>query len=189
MERTTFEHVPCPIARTLDMLGDWWAPLILRECLYGVHRFDQFQRWLGISRNILTRRLEKLVEDGLLERRPYQTNPVRHEYHLTEKGQAAAPLLLAMTAFGNEWIFGEGHEPVRVYSRKTGREVKPVLVDAETGERIDPSDLYAGPGPSFPKSEEIRRERFVSFYRGLDAAAADRRGTRSAKSSSHAKGR
>ena len=164
MERKNFDKAPCSIARSLDVLGDWWTPLILRECLYGVHRFDRMQRWLGIGRNILTRRLAKLVEQGVLERRQYLERPARYEYHLTDKGYDAAKLLLAMMPFGEAWFFGDKREPIRLYDRRTGRRVRPQLVDAETGEPIDPRELYAGPGPSFPPSEEVRRERFVEFY-------------------------
>ena len=164
MERTSFSTAPCSIARSLDVLGDWWTPLIIRECLYGVHRFGDLQRWLGIGRNILTRRLGLLVDQGLVERQKYSDRPARFEYHLTEKGFDAARLLIAMMAFGEAWYFHRGKEPVWLFSRETGQRVHPVLVDAGTGEPIDPRRLYAGPGPSFPKVERIRRERFRDFY-------------------------
>lgn len=164
MERKNFEGAPCSIARSLDVIGDWWTPLILRECLYGIHRFDEIQRWLGIGRNILTQRLAQLTEQGVLERRLYQERPPRYEYHLTEKGYDAAKLLLAMMPFGEAWLFGAGNEPIRLYDRRTQRRVHPLLVDAETGESIDPRNLYAGPGPSFPQNDEVRRERFAEFY-------------------------
>ncbi|MEM9291087.1 MAG: helix-turn-helix domain-containing protein [Acidobacteriota bacterium] len=163
MERKRFTAAPCSIARSLDILGDWWSPLILRECLYGTHRFDQMQRWLGIGRNILTRRLALLVEQGVLERRQYQDRPPRFEYHLTDKGYAAAKLLVAMMPFGEEWLFEED-EPIRLYDRETDRRVRPVLVDAETGEPIDPRQLYPGPGPAFPADTDVRRERFVEYF-------------------------
>ena len=165
MERKHFDTAPCSIARSLDVLGDWWTPLILRECLYGVHRFDEIQRWLGIGRNILTRRLAKLVEMEVLERRQYQERPPRYAYHLTDKGYDAAKLLLAMMPFGEAWFFADEREPIRLYHRQTDRHVRPLLVDAETGEAIDPRQLYAGPGPSFPAAEEVRRQRFSEYYR------------------------
>ena len=167
MERKSFKESPCSIARSLDVLGDWWTPLILRECLYGVHRFDEIQRWLGIGRNILTSRLAKLVEQEILERRLYQERPARYEYHLTDKGYDAAKLLLAMMPFGESWFFETGREPIIIYDRRTGRRVRPVLVDAESGEPIDPKTLYAGPGNSFPRSEKTRRERFTEYYERL----------------------
>ncbi|MCA9549180.1 MAG: helix-turn-helix transcriptional regulator [Myxococcales bacterium] len=164
MERKRFEGAPCPIARSVDIVGDWWTPLIIRECLYGVNRFDDLQRWLGIGRNILTRRLEQLVEQGVLERRAYQERPQRYEYQLTDKGYDAARILLAMMPFGDKWQFERGREPIRVFDRRTGKRVRPVVVDAETGEPIDPRNLYAGPGPAFPADRGVRRERFSEYY-------------------------
>ncbi|MEM6454891.1 MAG: helix-turn-helix domain-containing protein [Acidobacteriota bacterium] len=174
MQRKSFQSAPCSIARALDVLGDWWTPLILRECLYGVHRFDQFQRWLGIGRNILTRRLALLVDEGLLEKRAYQTRPLRHEYHLTEKGYDATSALMALLAFGERWYFADGGVPIRLYDRATDAPVRPQLVDGETGEPLDVRRLYAGPGPAFPAHPEIRRARFTEFLarRGDDALQA-----------------
>jgi DNA-binding HxlR family transcriptional regulator len=164
MDRTRFPEAPCSIARSLDVLGDWWTPLIIRDCLYGVRRFDDFHRWLGIARNMLSRRLAQLVEQGVLERRQYADRPPRYEYTLSEKGYAAANVLVAMMPFGEHWLFGEEGEPIRLYDRATGRRVHPVLVDESTGERIDSRRLYAGPGAAFPANEQIRRARFTEFY-------------------------
>ena len=164
MERTRFGTAPCSIARSLDVLGDWWNPLIIRECLYGTHRFEEFQRWLGIGRNILTRRLALLLEEQLLEKRKYQDNPERFEYHLTDKGYDAAIVLLAVMPFGEKWYFERNREPILLYDRDSGRQVRPVVVDADSGEPIDPRDLMPGPGPSFPRDAGIRRERFTEFF-------------------------
>ncbi|MDJ0709006.1 MAG: winged helix-turn-helix transcriptional regulator [Woeseiaceae bacterium] len=164
MERTSFSASPCSIARSLDVLGDWWNPLIIRECLYGVHRFDDYQKNLGIGRNILTRRLKQLVTDGVLERRQYQDKPNRFGYHLTEKGYDAARVLLGYMSFGEKWYFESSKDPIRLYDRESGRRVVPELVDAATGKVIDPKNLYAGPGPGFPDSEVARRERFAEFF-------------------------
>lgn len=162
MERKRFPSVPCPIARSLDVLGDWWTPLILRECLYGVSRFDDFQEWLGIGRNILTKRLALLVEQGVLEKHEYAAG--RHDYRLTEKGYDATKVLLATMTFGERWSFEAGREPVVVYDRTTGRRVRAVVVDAETGEPIEPRNLVAGPGPSFPASASAKKARFAEYY-------------------------
>lgn len=145
-------------------MGDWWNPLILRECHYGVHRFDALLRWLGIGRNILTRRLALLVEHGLIDKRQYQERPPRFEYHLTDKGYDAMLPLLAMMPFSERWLFPPGQEPIRLYDRQTGRRVRPVLVDRETGEPIDARQVYAGPGPSFPRPKKIRQARFVEHF-------------------------
>ncbi|MGB0680005.1 MAG: winged helix-turn-helix transcriptional regulator [Polyangiales bacterium] len=169
MERRQFRTAPCSVARALDIVGDWWNPLIIRECLYGVHRFDALQRWLGIGRNILTRRLQTLVQQGVLERRQYQERPTRVEYHLTDKGYEAAKVMLAMMPFGESCCFAPGEEPIHLYSRRTGTRVQPLLVDAQTGQPLDPRHVYAGPGPSFPADESLRRARFVDYYRRQEA--------------------
>ena len=170
MERKTFSEDPCSIARSLDVLGDWWVPLIIRECLYGVRRFDDLHRGLGIGRNILTRRLNQLVEQGVLERKPYQEGQGRQGYHLTEKGYDAAGVVVAMMPFGEKWQFGGQLEPTRLYDRQTGRRVRPVLVDEATGAPLDPRSIYAGPGPSFPQDETLREARFAEYYsRSRDA--------------------
>ncbi len=139
-------------------------PLIVRECLYGRHRFDELQRSLGIGRNILTRRLTKLVEAGVVEKRPYSARPVRYEYHLTDMGYDFATVLLAMMPFGEKWLFDGEREPIRLFHRETGQRVRPVLVDDHTGEAIDPRELYAGPGPAFPKDPAIRKEVFTEYF-------------------------
>lgn len=173
MERKSFSDAPCSIARSLDVLGDWWAPLIIRECLYGIQRFDELQQWLGIGRNILASRLKLLVDQGILEKRPYQEKPTRYEYHLTDKGYDAARVLVAIMGFGEKWHFDEGDEPIRLFDRRTGQRVRPTMVDETTGEPIDLRQLYAGPGPSFPDVEEVRRARFAEYYeRGHEGADA-----------------
>ena len=108
MERKTFRHMPCPVARTLDRVGEWWSMLILRDAFHGLTRFDQFQASLEIAPNMLTRRLNALVEDGFLERRLYSQRPPRHEYVLTDKGRDFWPVLVALTAYGNRHFATEG---------------------------------------------------------------------------------
>lgn len=164
MKRASFGDKPCSIARALDVIGDWWTPLILRECLYGVHRFDDLQRWLGIGRNILTRRLSLLVDQGLLEKRRYQERPARYEYHLTGKGYDAVTVLVSMMSFGEKWYFDTGQTPIELFDRRTGARVRPALIDQNTGEPLDPRQLYCGPGPAFPAEPQVRKERFTEFY-------------------------
>lgn len=165
MKRATFKTAPCSIARSVDVLGDWWNLLIIRECLYGTSRFDELQHWLDISRNMLSRRLTQLIEHGLLERSTYQTRPLRYEYFLTDKGYDSAIVLMAIMPFGERWYFKEGAEPIHLFDQRTGQRVLPELIDANTGQRINPKHLYAGPGPGFPESKQVRAERFIEFYR------------------------
>ena len=97
--------VPCPIARTLELVGEWWTLLIVRDAIFGATRFEEFKA-TGIADNILTSRLKKLVEEGVLERRIYRERPARYEYLLTEKGRALAPIVLALRTWGREWTEG-----------------------------------------------------------------------------------
>src|SRR6187431_2939241 len=99
MQRTSFKGMRCPIARSLERVGEWWNILILRDALRGSTRFDQFQKSLKIAPNMLTRRLHGLVEAGLLERRRYSEHPPRDEYRLTDRGRDFRPVLIAMLAF------------------------------------------------------------------------------------------
>ena len=96
MRRKSFGNMQCPIARSLERVGEWWSILILRDAFHGLTRFDQFQKSLGIAPNMLTRRLNGLVESGLLERRQYEERPPRHEYVLTERGRDFLPVIISL---------------------------------------------------------------------------------------------
>jgi len=102
MQKKDFSLMPCPVARAVSKVGEWWSILILRDCFYGETRFDGFQKSLGIAPNMLTRRLNDLVEAGLLERRAYCAKPPRYEYLLTDAGRDFLPVLLALGAWGNK---------------------------------------------------------------------------------------
>jgi DNA-binding HxlR family transcriptional regulator len=108
MYRKTFDGMNCSIARALDEVGEWWSLLIVRECTLGTTRFDEFQRRLGIARNVLTARLNKLVEHGVLDKVPAQGEEHRNEYRLTAKGEDLYPVLVALLQWGDRWC---GHEP------------------------------------------------------------------------------
>ena len=132
MQHKGFEQMQCPIARSLDRVGEWWSILILRDAFKGVSRFDQFQKSLGIAPNMLTRRLNTLVDSGLLERRLYSEKPPRHEYVLTDRGRDFRPVLWALVAWGNKHFPPEG-ETVVVVDAETGEQADPVLVDSRSG--------------------------------------------------------
>src|SRR5207344_3591167 len=108
MQRKSFGRMPCPIARSLEHVGEWWSILILRDALHGLTRFDQFQKSLGIAPNMLARRLNALVEAGLLERRRYSERPPRDEYVLTDRGRDFKPVLIALVAFGKKHFAAPG---------------------------------------------------------------------------------
>jgi DNA-binding HxlR family transcriptional regulator len=161
VKRTRFHRWPCSIARAADLVGDAWTLLILREAFYGVRRFDRFEAELGIGRNILARRLDRMVRERLLERVPYQERPRRHEYRLLPRGRALFPVLMALFRFGDEWLAGEEGPPIALVQRRTGRPVRPRVVDEETGAELGLEDVRAVPGPGFPpdllRTGKVRR--------------------------------
>ncbi len=154
MQRKSFEGMQCPIARSLEHVGEWWSILILRDAFLGFTRFDQFQKSLGIAPNMLTRRLHGLVDSGLLERRPYSERPPRDEYVLTERGRDFQPVIWAMLAWGNKHFAPEG-EAVVVIDTQTGERAEPVLVDAKSGQKLSRPRFRAAAGPA--ATEAIRR--------------------------------
>ena len=144
MRRTSFEGAVCPIARTTDLIGDWWTPLVMREALSGTRRFEQFQAHLDIPRASLTARLDRLVDEGMLRREPYQDHPVRHEYRLTRKGAEFYSVLAAMWRWGSDWLYdapgdseGDDAFALRLVDRETGEDIRPLVVDEHTGRAID----------------------------------------------------
>ena len=137
MRRTRFDDWPCPIARVTDLVGDWWTPLVLRQSFYGTRRFDDFVATLGIPRPVLVKRLTRLVDEGLLEKRQYEERPPRWEYRLTEKGRAFWDVLAAMWSWGMEWQWSDDDPAWMLVDRETGAEVRPTVVDAATGEPFD----------------------------------------------------
>jgi DNA-binding HxlR family transcriptional regulator len=153
VRRTRFDRWPCSIARTVDVLGDHWTPLLLREAFYGSRRFDEFAR-LGIARNVLAARLDRLVDEGILARTPYQDRPVRHEYRLTPKGRELFAVLAAMMRWGDDWLAGVEGPPIVLLDRRTGRRLRPIVVDEETGQPIEAAQVQPVPGPGLP--DELR---------------------------------
>ena len=138
MRRTRFDNAHCPVARTADLLGDWWSPLILRELLFGRRRFAELQETLEISKGVLAQRLRRFEDEGIVERERYQDHPPRHEYVLTEKGTALWEVMVAMWRYGDDWLFADG-APVELFDKRSGEQVEPRLIDAATGEFIDPT--------------------------------------------------
>jgi DNA-binding HxlR family transcriptional regulator len=131
----------CPIARSLEHVGDWWNILILRDAFRGVTRFDGFRENLGVAPNILTRRLKGLVESGLLERRRYSERPPRDEYILTQRGRDFRPVLLSLLSWGNQHFPPEGAR-TQIVDAVTGELADPVLVDRKTGRPIEGPDYH-----------------------------------------------
>jgi DNA-binding HxlR family transcriptional regulator len=137
----------CSIARTLDIAGEPWSPLILRDVWVGISRFDELQRDLGISRKVLTERLKWLVGHGVLEQRPYSERPVRYDYVLTDKGRELVDVLMAITAWGDRWTAGEAGPPVLLRHRTCGELTHAEVRCAKCGELLHSADVDVEPGP------------------------------------------
>lgn len=150
-DRIRLEDRECPLSSTLGLVGDWWTLLLLHDAFDGYTRFDQFQSNLGISTSLLTSRLRTLVANGILDRRPYQTRPVRHEYVLTELGRSLRPVVVVLAAWGNSRLPAEQRSMILV-DRDTGIEAEPVVVDRASGRRVDGGEFVftAGPAASQP---------------------------------------
>jgi len=149
MQRKSLIDVECPIARGLERVGEWWSILIMRDALQGLRRFDEFSRSLGIAPNMLTRRLNSLVDAGLLEREVYSQRPLRYQYVPTAKGEDFRVVLLAFVAWGNLHFAPEG-ESVQLVERETGLAVQPVMADLASGRLVplQACTVQAGPAAS-----------------------------------------
>jgi DNA-binding HxlR family transcriptional regulator len=147
MQRKSFKRMSCPIARSLERVGEWWSMLIMRDALDGMTRFDQFQSSLGIAPNMLARRLNALVEAGLLERRRYCARPPRYEYVPTACGRDFRPVLISLMAWGNRHFAPEGASVV-LFNRETGAAVEPLLIDPANGQAVRDPQYALAPGPA-----------------------------------------
>ena len=144
MKRTRFDDWPCPIARATDLIGDWWTPLVLRDLFLGHRRFDAIQESLGIPRAVLAQRLERLVVEDMVRKVAYEERPPRYEYRLTEKGRDFWGVLAAMWRWASDWMWDDDGPPVVLKDRETGRVVRALVVDEETGEPLDVRTLRMG---------------------------------------------
>ena len=149
--KVRLEDRECPLSSTLGLVGEWWTLLILHDAFDGYTRFDQFQDNLGISSSLLTNRLKRLVDSGLLERRQYQERPPRYEYVLTDLGRSLRPVLVVLAGWGNARLAPAQRSMVLV-DAETGAEAEPVVVDRDSGRRLDGPDFVftAGPAASQP---------------------------------------
>lgn len=146
MQRTDFAEMACSIARTMDVVGEPWSPLIVRDIWVGMHRFDQIQQDLGISRKVLAERLQHLVDQHVLERRPYDARP-RYEYHLTDRGAELVDVLMVMVRWGDRWLAGEAGPPV-LYRHHACDRISMVDLRCDyCGEPMHSADVDVLPGP------------------------------------------
>jgi DNA-binding HxlR family transcriptional regulator len=147
VRQTSFAQMACSMARSLELIGDWWTPLIIRDLHLGVDRFDALAENLGISRNLLTARLAHLVENGIVARQRYQEHPPRDRYLLTVAGLDLVPVLLALTAWGDRWATPQGGPPLVFRHRPCGHTFTPAVSCSACGQPLHPGEVEARPGP------------------------------------------
>jgi DNA-binding HxlR family transcriptional regulator len=147
MQRTDFGEMACSIARTLDVVGEPWSPLVLRNIYVGVTRFEQLQQTLGISRKVLAERLRWLTDNGVLERRQYADKPPRFEYLLTAKGLELFEVLMVMVKWGDRWLAGEAGPPVLYRHHACGEVSHVELTCSHCGQPMGATDIDVVPGP------------------------------------------
>jgi DNA-binding HxlR family transcriptional regulator len=147
MLHNTYAGQHCSVARTLEVVGERWTILILRDAFLGVRRFDDFQRSLGIARNVLNTRLQRLVEAGLLERRRYQERPARHEYRLTDMALDLWPAIVALMQWGDRHLAGDAGPPMVVRHRGCGGGLTDRRTCERCGAQLAVRDVEALPGP------------------------------------------
>lgn len=137
----------CSIARSLELVGERWTILVLRDAFLGQRRFDQFQRSLGIARNVLAARLDRLVGEGILEKTPYRERPLRHEYRLTSKGLDLWPVIVELLRWGDRYAAPAAGPPIVIRHRDCGGDLGEHRICTRCGERLEVSDVRAEPGP------------------------------------------
>jgi DNA-binding HxlR family transcriptional regulator len=156
MARIDLSTFSCSVARTLDVVGDKWTLLVLRDAFYGVRRFDEFQADLGIARNVLTDRLTRLVEEGVLDKVAYEQRPPRFEYRLTAKGRDLFPVILAMTRWGDRWTW-DGEPRVDLIHTDCGQAMHAEPVCSSCGGELHPRNVRATPLPDGVEEALARR--------------------------------
>jgi DNA-binding HxlR family transcriptional regulator len=147
MRRTSLKTANCPVARSLDVIGDWWSLLLVRDAFRGLHRFSQFQKSLGLARNILTVRLRTLVADGIMELVPAADGSAYQDYVLTEKGRALLPVLVALRQWGMANFPDGAPWGTQLIDRDTGRTVTGVTLRADDGGPVHPDSVDLRPVP------------------------------------------
>ena len=171
MQKTSFAKMRCSLARGLDLIGDWWSPLIIRDLFLNVTRFDELVEDLGISRNLLATRLKFLADNGIVERRAYQQRPARHEYRLTSAGIDLVPVILALSDWGDRWARPKEGSPILFIHTVCGHQFSPNVVCSECGTTLTADAVKAVPGPGGAAVAGTRVvARRLRGSKGIDAA-------------------
>jgi DNA-binding HxlR family transcriptional regulator len=162
LRRKSFETAACPVARSLDVIGDWWSLLIIRDALNGVRRFSEFQRSLGLAKNILTTRLKTMVAQGIMEVAPASDGSAYQEYVLTEKGQRLLPVLVALGQWGGDFLFELGEPRALSVDARNGRPLRRLEVRSEDGRPLGFQDVVVGRIPGAVAAPGPRRSRLTT---------------------------
>jgi DNA-binding HxlR family transcriptional regulator len=155
MRHSEFPLQICSVARSLEVVGEWWTLLIVREAFFGTRRFTDFEGNLGIAKNVLSERLAKLVDAGVMERTPVVGRGNPHLYTLTAQGRELLPVVVALMQWGDRWIHGRKRAPVRVLERRSGKEVAQIEVTSPEGKPLSLDDVVVVPGPG--ANDAVRR--------------------------------
>lgn len=160
MSKTSFDTINCPIAQTLNLIGEWWSILILRNAFCGMSHFQDFQQHLGIASGTLTARLQRLTENGIFQRVRCRDDGRAYEYLLTEKGLALAPVLLALTEWGEQWAPNPKGRRIRFVERATGKDIAGVSALSADGKKpLGLAELAVLPGPGADAHTDVLLQR------------------------------
>jgi|SRR6478672_6530574 DNA-binding HxlR family transcriptional regulator len=155
VKRTSLEKAECPIARSLDVFGDWWSLLIIRDAFLGIRRFSEFQRSIGLAKNILTVRLRGLVDQGILKTEPASDGSAYREYVLTPKGRGVFPVLVALRQWSEEFSNNSGGFKTLLVDRNKGRPVQKLEIRAEDGRLLADGDTELRPNPAVQRRRRL----------------------------------
>jgi DNA-binding HxlR family transcriptional regulator len=156
VKRSSFEDMNCSLARTLEVVGEWWTLLIVREAMWGTSRFDDFHHRLGIARNVLAARLARLEACQVIERRPTEDNARIHDYLLTEKGWDLFTAVVALMQWGDRWIHAREGPPIQFFDRRGGKPIRALAVHSAGGRVLLPAAIDIRPGPGAHKATRRR---------------------------------
>ncbi|MCF6288217.1 MAG: helix-turn-helix transcriptional regulator [Proteobacteria bacterium] len=151
MRWSEIQDIPCSIAKSLAVIGDRWTLLIIRDCFLGTKRFDDFQKQIGVTRHVLSDRLNKLVEAQVLQKFEYQNKPTRYEYCLTQMGKDIFPIIISLAQWSNKWILAEDEVAIVYKHLQCDTITHAVMGCSNCGEEINPRDILPVFGPGFEK--------------------------------------
>jgi DNA-binding HxlR family transcriptional regulator len=163
MRHSRFPAEVCSVARTLEVIGERWTLMIIREAFFGTRRFSDFEARLGIAKNVLSERLAKLIAAGVLERKAVVGRGNPGDYGLTAKGRDLFPVIIALMQWGDRWVY-QGRAPIRVLDREAREEIAEIRVETPGGRALAPRDAIVVPGPG---ADDVARRRFPDEGRAL----------------------